>query len=199
MKRGTVVVFSLCVVAGIAAIAHRLRVQPVREDTSRVAVNVSSSSAAKEIPAKNQLIVAYTEAHGREIAPEYYPVVCTEFLIKIIDHFTPLGKQAKRDIRIITEDDLSDLVNAEADVIKGVQVAFMKADIGKAVRIDEVCAGDFVQFWDTEFSLAWGHCGIVHQLVPGEYISVYSSHPITSGYGIQRFPWPKKIFFARLK
>lgn len=176
-----------------------MRYKPTVVSGSPKEMSVSLISKKNDVPEKNQLIIAYVEEYGREIAPEYYPVVCTEFLIKVIDHFSPLTKQAKKDIRIITEDDLSDLVEAEADVIKGVQVAFTKAGIGEAIPVERVSAGDFVQFWDTEFSSAWGHCGIVHQITPGEFISVYSSHPITSGYGIQQFPWPKKVFFARLK
>jgi hypothetical protein len=151
------------------------------------------------IPEKNKALLAYVEANGRSVAPDYHEVVCTEFIIKVLDKFQPLTKQEKRDIRIITEDDLTDLINADAAIIKGVQTALVNA--GKGIMIDDpnkVLPGDLVQFWDTFYGGAWGHCGIVSQIEPNKTLTLHSSHPFTSGYGIQTFNWPEKVFFVRL-
>jgi hypothetical protein len=155
--------------------------------------------ASPSIPEKNQKLLAYIEANGRTVAPDYREVVCTEFVIKVLDAFEPLTKQEKKDIRIITEDDLTELINADAAIIKGVQTALVKA--GKGVVIndpDKVLPGDLVQFWDTFYGGAWGHCGVVSQIDPNKTLTLHSSHPFTGGYGIQTFNWPEKVFFVRL-
>jgi hypothetical protein len=155
--------------------------------------------ASPSIPEKNQKLLAYIEANGRTVAPDYHEVVCTEFVIKVLDAFEPLTKQEKKDIRIITEDDLTELINADAAIIKGVQTALVKA--GKGVVIDDpdkVLPGDLVQFWDTFYGGAWGHCGVVSQIEPNKTLTLHSSHPFTGGYGIQTFNWPEKVFFVRL-
>jgi hypothetical protein len=155
--------------------------------------------ASPSIPEKNQKLLAYIEANGRTVAPDYREVVCTEFVIKVLDAFEPLTKQEKKDIRIITEDDLAELINADAAIIKGVQTALVKA--GKGVVIndpDKVLPGDLVQFWDTFYGGAWGHCGVVSQIDPNKTLTLHSSHPFTGGYGIQTFNWPEKVFFVRL-
>jgi hypothetical protein len=155
--------------------------------------------ASPSIPEKNQKLLAYIEANGRTVAPDYREVVCTEFVIKVLDTCEPLTKQEKKDIRIITEDDLTELINADAAIIKGVQTALVKA--GKGVVIndpDKVLPGDLVQFWDTFYGGAWGHCGVVSQIDPNKTLTLHSSHPFTGGYGIQTFNWPEKVFFVRL-
>jgi hypothetical protein len=151
-----------------------------------------------DLPGLNKRIVDYTLANGPAIAPDYNDVVCTEFVIKVIDHFTPLDKTARKDIRIITEEDLEMLVRTDARVIKGVQTALIESGIGSEVKWKEVRPGDFVQFWSTSPFGAYGHCGIVESVVPGESLTLYSSHPATNGYGIHRFAWPEKVYFVRL-
>jgi hypothetical protein len=184
------------IVAALAAFEtwRWLKIQPSRPEViSRLPVTSPS------IPEKNKALLAYVEANGRSVAPDYHEVVCTEFIIKVLDKFQPLTKQEKRDIRIITEDDLTDLINADAAIIKGVQTALVKA--GKGIMIDDpnkVLPGDLVQFWDTFYGGAWGHCGIVSQIEPNKTLTLHSSHPFTSGYGIQTFNWPEKVFFVRL-
>ncbi|NUQ22986.1 MAG: hypothetical protein HUU34_03470 [Saprospiraceae bacterium] len=73
---------------------------------------------------------------------------------------------------------------------------------GKGIEIDkfkDVKPGDFVQFWNLFKDKEYGHCGIVLEIVPNESITVYSSHPVTNGYGKHKFLWPDKIYFARLE
>jgi hypothetical protein len=59
--------------------------------------------------------------------------------------------------------------------------------------------GDFVQFWNVFKGQAYGHCGIVLDIQPNKTITLYSSHPLTGGYGKQAYLWPDKIYFVRLK
>jgi hypothetical protein len=171
-----------------------MSIQPTHPKT-----NVYKNVASPLLPEKNKKILSYVEANGRSIAPEYHAVVCTEFVIKVLDTFGPLSKQEKKDIRIITEDNLVELIEADAAIIKGVQNALTKS--GKGIVIDDpakVLPGDLVQFWDTFYGGAWGHCGIVSQLEPNKTLTLHSSHPFTNGYGIQTFNWPGKVFFVRL-
>ncbi len=157
------------------------------------------AAATVLVPERNKAILNYVNKKGRSLAPDYHSVVCTEYIIKVIEDFQPLTKRSKRDIRIITDEDLSVLVEREDDIIKGVQTAFARNNIGSSIlNFKEVSPGDFVQFWNTDFSFSWGHCGIVSEIVPGESITMYSSHPVTDGYGIHKFSWPDKVFFARL-
>jgi hypothetical protein len=162
-------------------------------------ITIYKKVASPSLPEKNKRMLSYVETNGRSIAPEYHPVVCTEFLIKVLDRFEPLTKLEKRDIRIITEDNLVELIEAEAAIIKGVQNALTKS--GKGIVIEDpakVLPGDLVQFWDTFYGGAWGHCGIVSELEPNKTLTLHSSHPFTNGYGIQTFNWPEKVFFVRL-
>lgn len=171
-----------------------ISIQPTQAD-----VNIYKTVASPPLPDKNKKLLAYIEANGRSVAPEYHAVVCTEFVIKVLDPIEHLSNQEKKDIRIITDDDLNELIESDAAIIKGVQTALVKS--GKGIVIDDpakVLPGDLVQFWDTFYGGAWGHCGVVSQLDPYQTLTLYSSHPITSGYGIQTFNWPEKVFFVRL-
>jgi hypothetical protein len=100
----------------------------------------------------------------------------------------------------VTNDDLKDLVDSEAEVIKGVQYALTHNQKGVAILNNAaVMPGDFVQFWNIYNRRAYGHCGIVMAIEPDETLTVYSSHPLTNGFGKQKFLWPDKVFFVRLK
>ena len=188
----------LIVVIGLTAF-EAWRWKSIEPSTPAASVPIKTAKAPP-LPEKNKKILAYVEANGRTVAPEYHAVVCTEFLINVLDKFEPLTKKEKRDIRIITDEDLSDLIEKDAPIIKGVQTALVNS--GKGIVIEDpadVLPGDLVQFWDTFYGGAWGHCGIVAQLEPTESLTLHSSHPFTSGYGIQQFEWPDKAFFVRLR
>ena len=151
------------------------------------------------LPAKNAAIIKYIEGHGESIAPRYNDVVCTEFVIAVLQHFTPLTAKMKKDIRIITNEDLETLVTNDADVIKGVQVALLNGGVGTIIEAKDACAGDLVQFWNTSTWGPYGHCGFVVEANVGVELVMYSSHPMTGGFGKQSFSWPDKVYFARLK
>jgi hypothetical protein len=159
--------------------------------------NVSLRPQAK-LP-KNALLLKIIERQGQDIAPSYSQVVCTEFVINVLEKIVTLPAKTKKGIRIITNDDLDSLVRNEASIIKGVQTALVDAGIGVAVDENDVREGDLVQFWNTFGGHAYGHCGFVIAAKSNEFLTMYSSHPITGGFGKQTFLWPEKVFFARLK
>jgi hypothetical protein len=151
-------------------------------------------------PEKNVQIVNFIETHGQELAPNYEGAVCTEFVIKVINQFDNLSLNEKNTIRIITSKKLDSLILTDSPVIKGVQTALTKGKKGVEIdKIENVRPGDFVQFWNLYKDKEYGHCGIVLEIKPNESITVYSSHPVTNGYGKQKFLWPDKIYFARLE
>ena len=163
-------------------------------------VNDSQIKNPQPLPGKNQAIINYIEANGEKIAPTYYPTVCTEFVIDVIAHQVHLSKDDKRTIRIITDKNIDELVNADSSLIKGVQIALARSGKGSSINdVGEVKPGDFVQFWNMYYGKAYGHCGVVMELEPGESLTLYSSHPSTDGYGKQKFSWPDKVYFVRLK
>ena len=159
-----------------------------------------SISKLKDLPETNRRVVELTAAKGRDIAPTYESVVCTEFVIKVIDGVKPLTKAEKNDIRIITNSKLDSLIDADSPIIKGVQTALLRN--GKGTEITEsrnVLPGDFVQFWNVFQGKAYGHCGIVLDIEPNKTLTLYSSHPFTRGFGTQEYLWPENIYFVRLK
>lgn len=160
----------------------------------------SASASLQELPARNIQIVKFVESKGASIAPSYSTAVCTEFVIQVIEEFTPLTREEKKAVRIITKEPLTHLIDQDAGVIKGVYTALTSGGKGFAVAADDVKPGDFVQFWNTGFGFAAsGHCGIVKEISPLKSLTLYSSHPITNGYGIHEFEWPDKSYFVRMK
>jgi hypothetical protein len=151
-------------------------------------------------PEQNIQIINFIEARGQELAPDYEGVVCTEFVIKVINNFKNLSQEEKRSIRIITSDQLDSLIEIDAPIIKGVQTALTQGKKGIEIyKLEDVRPGDFVQFWNVFKNEEYGHCGIVLEIRPNESITLYSSHPLTNGYGKQKFLWPDKMYFARLE
>ena len=151
----------------------------------------------KEIPPKNQLLVKAAKEFGPDISATYEKAVCTELVIQVLEKVQPLTKTDKRRIRIITNEDIQQLLNDNSNLPKGVYYALSEKVIGIPVSDqNEVQEGDLVQFW-TE---TWGHCGIVKSIDPAKNeMELYSSFPSTNGYGIQKFPIPAHSFFVRLK
>jgi len=157
-------------------------------------------SKLNDLPVTNREVIEFTAAKGHDLAPTYESAVCTEFVIKVIDGVEPLTKAERNDIRIITNSKLDSLIDADSPIIKGVQTALLRN--GKGTEITEsknVLPGDFVQFWNVFQGKAYGHCGIVLDIKPNNTLTLYSSHPVTGGYGIQEYLWPEKIYFVRLK
>ncbi len=158
-----------------------------------------SEHLLNKLPARNRLIIEFIEANGSKIAPHYNDAVCTEFVIDVIEQFGQLTKEEKKGIRIITDKNLVDLVESESSIIKGVQTSLIQNNKGEIVEgIEDVMSGDFVQFWNVYQGKAYGHCGVILEVNPSESLTVYSSHPLTDGYGKQKFLWPDKAFFVRL-
>lgn len=152
------------------------------------------------LPVTNRKVIEFIQAEGQDLAPTYESVVCTEFVIKVINKVKPLTKKEKNEIRIITDSQLDSLVEADSPIIKGVQTALLKSKKGLEIKEGkEVLPGDFVQFWKVFQGRAYGHCGIVLDIEPNKTLTLYSSHPFSGGYGTQAYLWPEKIYFVRLK
>ncbi len=160
-------------------------------------VEATIENPIKEIPAKNKQIIEIVKTYGPQIASTYEKAVCTELVIQIIEKIDTLTEVDKKRIRIITTENIQNLLKTKSNIPKGVYFALTEKGIG--IPIDnqfEVLEGDFVQFW-TE---TWGHCGIVKSINPEKKeMELYSSFPSTNGYGIQIFTIPENVFFVRLK
>ena len=153
----------------------------------------------KTLPPKNKKIIELLEDKGAAFAPGYKEAVCTEFIISIIEEFDPLTNHEKNDIRIITTKDVGHLIQNDAAVIRGIQAALTYQGKGTVIKEHEVLPGDFVQFWNIYQGKEYGHCGIVLDINLHKTISLYSSHPLTDGFGKQMYLWPDKLYFVRLK
>lgn len=152
----------------------------------------------RELPVSNRKIVTFVERQGKRLAPSYAGAVCTEFLIAATEAVTPLTRAEKKCIRIMTDENLVTLVKTESPVIKGIQTALLQNHKGVPVSMADVKPGDLVQFWNLYNGKAYGHCGIILDIVPGKSLTLYSSHPLTDGYGKQLYCWPDYAFFVRL-
>lgn len=169
--------------------------QPVWIDSGR-----ADSGARPGLPLRNLRVIELLEQNGNSLAPGYDEVVCTEFVIKAILPFTALSREDKERIRIITSEDLVPLIENDSPSIKGVQTALTLSNKGGEItNALDVLPGDFVQFWNLYDGKAYGHCGVVSDIDPGQSLTLYSSHPLTRGYGKQVFLWPDKVYFVRLK
>ncbi len=152
-----------------------------------------------QLPASNQNIIRHVETHGRSIAYSYEEKVCTEFVIDVIENFTHLSPSEKNKISIITDRNVEELIGQSSPVVTGVQAALAEHDKGERVESpDAVKPGDFVQFWNLYNGKAYGHCGVVMRIDAGRTLTVYSSHPVTNGYGKQTWLWPEYEYFVRL-
>lgn len=180
--------------AGLYFASYWINTQPVW------ILNVHARSDSESIPARNKQIIEFVETNGETLAPDYKQVVCTEFVIKVIEEFVPLTTSEENMIRIITDEDIPALLVKESPVIKGVHTSLVQANKGvEVIQPEEVKPGDFVQFWNSYLGIPYGHCGVVFSVEPYKNIAIYSSHPVTGGYGKQKFLWPDHIFFVRLR
>lgn len=150
------------------------------------------------LPVANNRLLAWVEQNGNRLAPSYERVVCTEFVIDAVQHIVPLSRREKNDVRIIISGSLEEQIVAERPVIKGIQTALVAANKGMAIAPEDVQPGDLVQYWTFYCGKAFGHCGIVLDIDPGRTLTLYSSHPVTGGYGKQVYLWPDYSYFVRL-
>jgi hypothetical protein len=150
-----------------------------------------------DIPRKNKQIVALVKQYGPKISSTYEKAVCTELVIQILQKIQPLNATDKKRIRIITNEDIHELLRQNSPIPKGVYYSLIEKGVGIPIAEKaNVLEGDFVQFWTT----TWGHCGIVKSIdLQNNEMELYSSFPSTNGYGVQRFSIPKDVFFVRLK
>lgn len=195
-KKITIGTAIILTITGISIFAsYWVNTQPVWVVDTQMDIDVLDN-----LPVKNKRIIQLIETKGKEIAPTYKDVACTEFVIKVINNFDTLTKKEKNDIRIITNKELDSLIDYESPIIRGVQTALLNGNKGIRVdRIEDVKPGDFVQFWNLYQGKEYGHCGVVFDIDANKSITLYSSHPLTDGYGKQEYLWPDKLYVVRLK
>lgn len=154
------------------------------------------------LPQLNQQVLDTAIKYGRVISPSYESAVCTEFVIGVLGHFMPLTPEDTINIRIDQpRADIKEVyrqIENGSPYPKGVVHALVSKGKGiEITHINEVLAGDFVQFW---YPNSWGHCGIVERIdVENKVLWLHSSYPSTSGYGVQPFHMPEYCHFVRLK
>lgn len=150
---------------------------------------------------QNDSIISYVKKHGYTLAPSYKEVVCTNFLVKVLQHFTKVDKITYQRIQIITSKPISQLLEQKSEIPNGVCYALTSKGLGKYVTLEEAKSGDFVQFWNSFFGIySSGHCGILDHIdYDQKKIYMYSSHPQTDGFGLHVFDMPDYVVFARLK
>jgi len=90
--RGIVIsLFSGLVIIGFFIFgSYWLNTQPIWLIDSQI-----DSVLLSKLPVKNKQILELLEARGKLMAPTYNDVVCTEFVIKVIDSFEPLSTREK--------------------------------------------------------------------------------------------------------
>ncbi|MFC6267574.1 hypothetical protein [Frigoriflavimonas asaccharolytica] len=71
-----------------------------------------------EIPKKNISIIEAAKKYGPEVSSTYKKAVCTEFLIQILEKSENLTSLDKSRIRIITNDDIQDLLKNKSMIQK---------------------------------------------------------------------------------
>ncbi len=167
---------------------HSLIVHEIPMDTSN-------------LPPKNKALLKYAALKGPSISPTYQKAVCTEYLIQVLENVQHLSNDQKRKIRIITDGDIEHLLQENSSIPRGVYHALVSSNAGIPIDdIDQVKAGDLIQFWDNYFGTTYGHCGIIRAIDKDKgLISMYSSSPQTNGHGIQVYWFQKYMYFVRLK
>lgn len=195
-RKLTIITAFVLTIIGISIFgSYWINTQPVWVVGNEMNIDVFAN-----LPIKNKRIIQFIETKGKEIAPTYKDVACTEFVIKVINNFDSLSVNEKNNIRIITNKELDSLIDNESPIVKGVQTALLNSNKGIRVdKIEDVKPGDFVQFWNLYQGKEYGHCGVVFDIDPNKSITLYSSHPLTDGYGKQAYLWPDKLYAVRLK
>jgi hypothetical protein len=168
-----------------------------RLNSSALPFTTMSPLQTSLIPEKNKKIIDYVVKNGPSISSTYEKAVCTEMVIAVLKNFVKLSKEDKKRIRIITDKNIYVLRAKKSSIPKGIYYALTKNKMGIAIdKLEDVRPGDFVQFWE----FYWGHCGIVKSIDPvHKTMELYSSTPMTNGYGILSFDVPDECYFVRLK
>ena len=122
--------------AGLYFACYWIQTQPIW------ILNADEVADVEDIPERNKQIVRFIEANGNALAPDYKQVVCTEFVINVIEEFTPLTTSEANTIRIITHEDIAALLRHESPVIKGVHTSLVDAHKGVHIKPEAVQPGD---------------------------------------------------------
>jgi hypothetical protein len=195
MRRIFLFIIAVLIIIVLTGVGYRwYYTQPIEI----LALNTPIPAVIRQLPRRNQEVIQYIEIQGKALAPSYTEIVCTDYVINVLSHFYPLSKTEKKAIQIITNEDLYDLIINEKPIIKGIYTALIQGGKGTPIAEEDVQAGDFVQFWNILGNHCYGHCGIVKS-IDEQMLTLYSSHPMTDGFGIHTFRFPDRAYFVRLK
>lgn len=88
-----------------------------------------------DIPVKNRQIVEVVKKYGPSISSTYEKAVCTELVIQVLEKVSPLNEIDKKRIRIITEENIQELLKQNSKIPKGVYYALTENGTGKPIEI----------------------------------------------------------------
>lgn len=128
--------------------------------------------------------------------PPYHLSNCVQSLVVVLQQSTTIKFSQKdlKEVHINYPDALA-MRQQNDPRIKGVVYNLVRRGIATEVKINELQAGDIVQFWNE----AWGHCGIAKGAnYSKRLLWLYSSMPVTN-FALTAFPFPAKFYACRIK
>jgi len=106
------------------------------------------------------------------------------------------------------DEDLKMLVQKEDSRIKGIQTALVEMGIGLPVTVQEVQAGDFIQYWyQDKQGQQLGHSAVVESVQrsgTNVFVKIYGAHQSLNGVGTARFDLnltdpTKRVYLVRFR
>ncbi|WP_162793685.1 hypothetical protein [Runella rosea] len=128
--------------------------------------------------------------------PPYHLSNCVQSMVVVLQQSTTI-KFSQKDLKEvhINYPDAWQMRQQNDPRIKGVVYNLVRRGIATEVNINELQAGDIVQFWNE----SWGHCGIAKGAnYPKRLLWLYSSMPSTN-FSLRSFPFPDEFYACRIK
>lgn len=128
--------------------------------------------------------------------PPYHLSNCVQSLVEVLQQSTTI-KFSQQDLKEvhINYPDASEMLTQNDPRIKGVVYNLVRRGIATEVKINELQAGDIVQFRNE----SWGHCGVAKGAnYPKRLLWLYSSMPV-SNFTLTAFPFPAKFYACRIR
>ncbi len=128
--------------------------------------------------------------------PTYQASNCVQSMVTVLEQSTTI-KFSQRDLKEIhiNYPNAWEMVDNNNPKTKGIVYNLVKRGIATEVTINQLQAGDVVQFWEQ----GWGHCGIAKGCnYPKHLLWLWSSMPNTN-FALTSFTFPKKFYACRIK
>lgn len=128
--------------------------------------------------------------------PPYHKSNCVQSLIVVLQKSTTITFSPRdlKEIHINYPNSTQMRIDDDPR-IKGVVYNLVRRGVAEDVKINELQAGDIVQFWND----GWGHCGVVKGAnYPKRLVWLYSSMPSTD-FALTSFSFPSKFYACRIK